>query len=232
MAAFWQSLIIVFLLELGDKTQLVALCLACRFNARVVLAGIFSATLAVHVVSVLLGGTLAHYVPHDWISFVAGLAFLGFGAWTLRGDSLNEEECGAGSTKSAFWLVATTFFLAELGDKTMLGTVALATRLPLLPVWLGSTVGMVISDGLAIVVGQLLGKRLPERLIKIGAALVFFGYGLFTVIVAARKLPTFSWAIAGAVILGLAAWLYRDMRQAKSHPELELTCAEREEPVV
>lgn len=235
MAAFWQSLLVVFLLELGDKTQLVALCLSCRYNARVVLAGIFAATLAVHVISVLLGGIIERFVGNPgWISLVAGLAFLGFGAWTLRGDSLDDDNCGATRMQSAFWLVATTFFLAELGDKTMLGTVALATdakNLPMLiAVWLGSSIGMVLSDGLAIFVGQILGKRLPERLIKFGAAVIFVGYGIYKTILGARILPTYAWTIAAVVTVALAVWLVIELRKPRPEQPDGFTCVE-DEPV-
>ena len=156
MEAFWLSLGIVFLAELGDKTQLVALCLASRFRARIVLSGILIATLAVHIVSVLLGGGVGKVLPEGWVKLVSGLAFLGFGFWTLRGDSLSAAECDRIQGRSPLWLVITTFFLAELGDKTMLSTVALATDHAIIPVWLGSSLGMVVSDGLAIVVGALL----------------------------------------------------------------------------
>jgi len=177
--AFWLSLTLIFLAELGDKTQLVALTLATRFRAGVVLAGVSVATLLVHALSVSLGGLTGALLPPGWIALLSGLAFLGFGAWTLRGDSLDEDEAAARRISSPFMLVAVTFFLAELGDKTMLGTVTLAARHSLVPVWLGSTVGMVLSDGLAIWVGQAMGQRLPERAIKIGAAAVFFAVGIF-----------------------------------------------------
>jgi putative Ca2+/H+ antiporter (TMEM165/GDT1 family) len=180
MKTFWLSLRLIFLAELGDKTQLVALLLATRFKAGVVLAGIFVATLAVHLVSVALGGATGHFLPLPWIYFLSGLAFIGFGWWTWRGDTLEGEETY--STRrytSPFVIIFITFFLAELGDKTMLSTVTLAASHDPVPVWLGSTLGMVISDGLAIWVGQTLGRRLPERTVKIGAALIFFGFGLF-----------------------------------------------------
>lgn len=180
MDAFLLSLGIVFVAELGDKTQLVALCLATRFNARVVLASVFCATLVVHILSVLLGGGVGKMVPEGWIKVVAGVAFIGFGLWTLRGDTLDDKECGSKGGRSPFWIVFTTFFLAELGDKTMLSTVTLATDYSILPVWIGSSLGMVISDGLAILVGQVLGSKLPERAIRIGAAAIFVAFGLFS----------------------------------------------------
>jgi Ca2+/H+ antiporter, TMEM165/GDT1 family len=187
--AFWLSLGLVFLAELGDKTQLVALLLATRFTAGVVLAGIFAATLAVHALSVALGGATGHFLPRGLIYLLSGLAFIGFGWWTWRGDTLDEDE-GYSSRRfnSPFTIVFITFFLAELGDKTMLTTVTLAASQDLTAVWLGSTVGMVISDGLAIWVGRILGKQLPERAIKLGAALIFVGFGVYYTLLGSAEL--------------------------------------------
>ncbi|MCE5324463.1 TMEM165/GDT1 family protein [bacterium] len=209
MSAFWVSLAGVFGLEMGDKTQLVALCLASRYNTRVTLAGIFSATLVVHVFSVLLGGGVGKLMPPEWVQFAAGLAFIGFGLWTLRGDSLEEDECKNIQSRSPFWLIFTTFFLAELGDKTMLGTVAFAADRPLIPVWLGSSMGMVIADGLAIMVGQLMGRHLPERPIKIGAGVIFLGFGIFKTVQGALVIGSYSWALAGLITAVLAVFFLR-----------------------
>ncbi len=226
MEAFWLSMAMIFIAELGDKTQLVALCLATRYKATVVLAGIFVATLVVHVISVALGGGLGKLLPEAWIKLVAGIAFIGFGLWTMRGDKLDDEECKSIRGRSPFWLVTTTFFLAELGDKTMLSTVALATDHPVIPVWIGSTLGMVFSDGLAIIVGRILGAKLPERAIKIGAAIIFFGFGLFSGIQGAMKLPPYAWAIGLSVTAALVAaffeihqlilkWILKQTRNGK-----------------
>lgn len=204
MDAFWLSLAMIFLAELGDKTQLVALTLACRYNTKVVIWGIFWATLAVHVASAGIGWFMGGLLPTNWIQFIAGLAFIGFGFWTLRGDCLDEEECKNRRIVSPFWLVFVTFFLAELGDKTMLSTITLAATNAFIPVWLGSTIGMVLSDGLAIMVGKVLGAKLPEKAIKIGAAVIFFGFGIFSMIQGGLKLPYFVWFGGGFVILVLA----------------------------
>ena len=212
MEAFWLSMAMIFIAEMGDKTQLVALCMATRFKAPVVLAGIFAATLVVHVVSVGLGGGLGKLLPEAWIKLAAGISFIGFGLWTMRGDNLDDEECSNIQGRSPFWLVATTFFLAELGDKTMLSTVALAANHPIIPVWLGSTIGMVISDGLAIIVGQFLGKKLPERAIKIGAALIFFAFGIYSGIEGAIKLPPYAWAI-GLLAVAIFIGMFFEMHQ-------------------
>ncbi|HEX2952026.1 MAG TPA: TMEM165/GDT1 family protein [Armatimonadota bacterium] len=212
MQAFLLSLVMIFIAELGDKTQLVALCLATRFNARIVLLGITVATLLVHIVSVLLGGGVGHFLSPAWIHLAAGLAFIGFGLWTLHGDEIGDDECDSGKARSPFMLVATTFFLAELGDKTMLTTVTLAASHSLLPVWLGSTIGMVLSDGLAIIVGLLLGKRLPERAIQIGASIIFFGFGIYSTIDGALKLPWYGWGSGSIIVLAMLAWFGMQLR--------------------
>lgn len=211
MQVFLWSLFVVFMAELGDKTQLVALCMAARFRAAVVLAGVFVATLLVHLVSVGLGAAAGNLLPANWISFLAGLAFLGFGMWTLRGDTVEDEECQTGGNRSPFMLVAITFFLAELGDKTMLSTVTLAAdnKSLLFPVWLGSSLGMVVSDGLAIWVGQIMGARLPERAVKIGAALVFFAFGVYKLVEGGRHLPAYTWVIGAAITAVLALIFFR-----------------------
>jgi len=236
MDAFWLAFAMVFVAELGDKTQLVALCLSSRYNAWVVLAGITVATLVVHILSVILGGSVGHFLPGAWINLVAGLAFVGFGLWTLRGDTLDDEDCGSTRLKSPFWLVTTTFFLAELGDKTMLSTVTLATAHALIPVWIGSTLGMVVSDGLAIIIGQVLGKRLPERTIQIGAAIIFFGFGAYSGVKGAMALPMYSWAIAVVAILvmlgGYRFLTLRDQRRGVQRLTTELACASDEDDLL
>lgn len=229
MGVFWLSLAAIFGMEMFDKTQLVAMCLAARYRAGVVLAGILAATLLVHVISVLIGGGVGKLLPVQWVNLVAGLAFIGFGLWTLKGDDLDCDQCGTGKARSPFMLVATTFFLAELGDKTMISTVTLATKYPLLPVWLGSSLGMVVSDGLAIIVGQVLGAKLPERAIKIGAAIIFFACGAYTAAEGATKLPAYGWAVAaGATLLMVLFYLYQVRKERDIAPRLDQT----PEPVV
>jgi putative Ca2+/H+ antiporter (TMEM165/GDT1 family) len=183
MTAFVLALFFVFIAELGDKTQLVALAFATRYRATVVMAGVTAATLLIHLFSVLIGEVLGLALPTFWIKILAGLAFIGFGIWTLRGDTLEDEDKMSTKSFGPFMTVAITFFLAEIGDKTMLATVTIASQQQsFIPVWLGSTLGMVVADGLAVVVGTVMGKRLPERLIQIIAALIFIGSGIFTLV--------------------------------------------------
>ncbi|RCV55578.1 TMEM165/GDT1 family protein [Marinitenerispora sediminis] len=181
----------IFVAEMGDKTQLVAMSLATRYRARTVLLGITAATVAVHGLSVLIAEVLGLAIPTEWVTLVAGLAFLAFGAWTLRGDEMtdkDEKRAASRRIRSGFLTVCAVFFLAELGDKTMLATITVGTQYPWLPVWIGSTAGMVLADGLAIAVGAMLGKKLPERAIQIGAAVLFFVAGAAMVFEGVRQL--------------------------------------------
>lgn len=176
MSAFLLSFVVIFVAELGDKSQLMAMTFATRFRFWTVLAGITAATAVVHLFSVALGAIVGVNLPTNLINIVAGIAFAGFGFWTLRGDKLteDEEQKAARVSRPAFFAVAGAFFLAELGDKTMLATVTLATTEGWLGVWIGSTIGMVAADALAIGIGAVLGKALPENVIRIGAAVLFF----------------------------------------------------------
>jgi Ca2+/H+ antiporter, TMEM165/GDT1 family len=190
LAATALSFAVIFVAELGDKSQLMALTFATRFRLWPTLTGITVATALVHLVSVGIGYGLGATLPTDWISLIAGVAFLVFGAWTLRGDSLTEEEKDKAehATGSAMLAVGGAFFLAELGDKTMLATITLATQHGWFGTWVGSTIGMVVADALAILVGRLVGRHLPDKLIKYGAAALFAIFGIWLVVEAIVKL--------------------------------------------
>jgi putative Ca2+/H+ antiporter (TMEM165/GDT1 family) len=181
---------VIFVAELGDKSQLMAMTFATRFKTWPVLIGITIATAIVHLVSVAVGYGLGAALPTGWISLVAAIAFLAFGAWTLRGDKLTEDEKSKAerSTGSAILAVGGAFFLAELGDKTMLATITLATQYGWFGTWVGSTVGMVAADALAILVGRLLGRHLPEKAIKYGAAALFAIFGIWLLVEAIIEL--------------------------------------------
>ena len=186
MNAFLLSTAVIFVAELGDKSQLMAMTFAARYRVRDVLVGITVATAVVHLVSVgigaAVGSAFAQY--QGAISVVAGLAFLAFAAWTLRGDELTDDEAEKArrSTGAAILAVGGAFFLAELGDKTMLATITLATREGWFGTWVGSTVGMVAADALAIGVGAVLGRTLPEKAIRYGAAALFAVFGVALVV--------------------------------------------------
>ncbi|MER7459588.1 TMEM165/GDT1 family protein [Micromonospora sp. NPDC126480] len=181
---------VIFVAELGDKSQLMALTFATRFKPVPVLIGITVATAVVHLASVAIGYGLGAALPTEWIALLAGVAFLGFGAWTLRGDTLTAEERRKAekSSRSAIVAVGVAFFLAELGDKTMLATITLATQYGWFGTWIGSTIGMVAADALAILLGRILGRKLPEKTVKYGAAILFAICGLWLILEAVSQL--------------------------------------------
>ena len=165
-----------------------ALAFATRYPALPVLVGISIATAIVHALSVTVGVAISAVVPPVAVTVIAALAFFGFAAWTLRGDSLDENEASKAGRGSRSVVVAASvaFFLAELGDKTMLATVTLATTEGAFGVWLGSTAGMVVADAIAIGVGRFLGASLPERLIRVFAAAAFVVFGVILLAEALR----------------------------------------------
>jgi putative Ca2+/H+ antiporter (TMEM165/GDT1 family) len=161
---------VVFLAELGDKTQLVALTLAAQHKAARVLVALVAAIAVLQTLSVTVGAVLSRALPDRAIAVVAGVLFLGFAVWTWR--SRGEEELDEGASVRAGLLgAATAFFLAELGDKTMLTTASLAADHGAVPVWIGSFGAMVASTVLAVVVGRgLMARVRPAILRSIGAA--------------------------------------------------------------
>ena len=189
LPAILVSLGIVFLAELGDKSQLITMTYALRHRWWVVLTGVGIAAFLVHGLSVLIGHSLGLALPDRPIAVAAAIAFLAFAAWTWRdrrvGDEGDDDAEDRQTPKSAVehryvvLAVVSSFVLAELGDKTMLATVALASDRNWAGVWIGATAGMVLADGAAIAVGRLLHQRLPERLLHGLASILFLLFGLW-----------------------------------------------------
>ncbi len=189
MSAFLLSSALIFVAELGDKSQLVALYFATRYRWWIVLAGVTAATLVVHLASVAVGRALDDLMPRALLRAIVGLSFLGFAWWSLRGDTIDEDDQRERRVPllGAFGVVAIAFFVSELGDKTQLATMSLAGRDPsFVGIWLGSTVGMVLADAAAVGVGILAGRRLPARRIGQGAAVLFVIFGVLTLASAFR----------------------------------------------
>jgi putative Ca2+/H+ antiporter (TMEM165/GDT1 family) len=177
MTTYLLSTVFVVLAEMGDKTQLLAMAFATRYKASTVLWGVLVATLLNHFLAVYLGNYLTNFIPIHFIQIVAAFSFILFGLWTIRGDELDNED--KRFNFSPFWTVAIAFFLAEMGDKTQLATVALAAKYQtIIPVWLGTTTGMIIADGIGIVVGIVLGKKIPATTVKWVAASIFIFFGI------------------------------------------------------
>jgi putative Ca2+/H+ antiporter (TMEM165/GDT1 family) len=214
--AFAIAAILIALAELGDKTQLLALALTCKYGAWRVLAGIVIGILAIDLLSTAAGTLVGGLMPSGLLPFFSGALFIGFGIWTLRGAKDADDESDA--VPSGFGpvlAVAAAFFLAEFGDKTQIMTIAIAadpaavlralggagpaishalgslglaaralTRAQTFwGVWLGSSLGLLIADGIAIVMGVALKKKLPARLITRVSGVVFIVFGLASLVV-------------------------------------------------
>lgn len=209
----------VTLAEMGDKTQLLAMAFATRIKASKVLIGVFIATVLNHALAVAVGSLITRFGALEvWIQGIAALSFIFFGLWTIRGDKLEGEDQRK-SRYGAVMTVAIAFFIAELGDKTQLATIAIATQFPQNPlvILLGTTTGMLIADGIGIIIGVVLCKRIPERTIKLVSAGAFIVFGLIAVYqVAMNDLTlglTLTWVIMAAlaaVTAGIAFFLIRN----------------------
>ncbi len=219
MTTYIASLVFVVLAEMGDKTQLLAMAFASRYRWQTVMWGVFVATLVNHLCAVLLGSYLTKVVPLHYIQIIASASFILFGLWTLRGDKLDNED--KRFKFSPFWTVAVAFFFAEMGDKTQLATIALATKYEnIIQIWLGTTTGMLVADAIGIIFGIVLGKNIPDRAIKWFAALVFI---LFGIIGLYGALPRTFWSLPVVVGggAGLLALIYAVVRLSGKPKETE-----------
>lgn len=220
MTAFLASLAFVVLAEMGDKTQLLAMAFAAKFRWQTVMWAVFVATAANHLGAAAAGGWLASVVPLATIKVVAAASFILFGLWTVRGDRLEGED--ERYHFSPFWTVTVAFFMAEMGDKTQLATISLAVEYRAVwTVWMGTTLGMMVSNALGIVFGNLVGARLPERAIKWGAAAIFVAFGLWGLW---ENLPREVWTppvvAGGAAALTAATWLVARWGAGRAAPPL------------
>lgn len=183
MEAFLVSTLAVAVGEIGDKTQLLALLLAARYKKPLpIVLGILLATLANHTLAGLLGQWVATHISSDLLRWALGCSFLGIAVWTLKPDEMEDEGLQQGRY-GVFLLTCVTFFLAEIGDKTQLATVALAAKYHQLPLVIaGTTLGMLIADVPAVFVGDRFAKRIPMRLVHGIAAAMFAILGALTLL--------------------------------------------------
>jgi putative Ca2+/H+ antiporter (TMEM165/GDT1 family) len=184
MEAFLISTGIVALAEIGDKTQLLALVLATRFRKPVpIIAGILIATLLNHGLAGALGAWITQLLGPDILRWVVGVSFLGMGLWTLVPDKLDDDEADTAKQMGAFAATLIAFFLAEMGDKTQIATVALAARFDsLMAVVSGTTLGMLLANVPVVLFGDALTKRIPLPIVHRVAAAVFVILGLLTLL--------------------------------------------------
>ena len=181
MEALFTSFGLVFLAELGDKSMLLALAFATRYRPWPVLGGIAIAAFTMLGLSTLVGAALGAALPEQALAIGGGLLFVGFGIWTLRPED-DEDDIAEVKGSSVLLGVTGAFLIAEFGDKTMLATATLASTQPALPTWLGASVGMTVASGIAIVVGAVLGTRIPERATRIAAGVAFLAFGVWLLV--------------------------------------------------
>mgnify|MGYP002824122977 CR=1 FL=1 len=182
MDAFLSSTLLVALGEIGDKTQLLSLALVCRFRKPwPILAGVVVATLINHGISVWFGDWLAGAIPGDWLRWILGISFIGLGLWMLIPDK--DEEVGDKYRFGPFLTSLVLFFIAEIGDKTQVATVALAVRFQeFWPVLLGTTTGMIAANLPVIwVAHRLANERFETWAHRISAAL-FIAFGVWALL--------------------------------------------------
>ncbi len=180
------AFVVVFLAELGDKTQLVALTLAGRYPALKVLAALGAAIVVLQTLSVTAGALISEAVPDRAIAVGAGLLFLGFAVWTWRSaDEGDDDELEVSAGRAGLVSVAGAFFLAELGDKTMLTTAGLAADRGAVPVWIGSFGAMLAATALAVLAGKALTSRVSPQLLRRIGAVAFAVVGTLTLVGAA-----------------------------------------------
>jgi putative Ca2+/H+ antiporter (TMEM165/GDT1 family) len=175
---------VVALAEIGDKTQLLAFILAARFRKPwPIIAGILCATLVNHGLAGALGAWITSVLSPDVLRWVLGLSFIGMAAWTLIPDKIEEEEMQVAKRLGVFGATLITFFLAEMGDKTQVATIALAAHYAsALLVVIGTTLGMLIADVPAVFVGDRFGSKIPMKLVHSIAAGIFATLGVLTLL--------------------------------------------------
>lgn len=180
LEALLSSFALVAIAEIGDKTQLLSFVLATRFRGRYgsIIAGIFAATLVNHLLAALVGDTVARALSPETLRWVLGLSFIGFAAWALVPDTLDDSKQNV-SRRGAFLTTLVLFFFAEMGDKTQLATVALGAKYTsLVLVTVGTTLGMMAANVPAVLVGERLAKRFALARMRFVAAALFALFGI------------------------------------------------------
>jgi putative Ca2+/H+ antiporter (TMEM165/GDT1 family) len=190
MEALLVSTGVVALAEIGDKTQLLAFILAARFKKPLpIIAGILCATILNHGMAGALGAWITSTVNPEILRWILGVSFIGMAAWTLIPDKIEDEETHAAQKLGVFGATFITFFLAEMGDKTQIATIALAAHYA--SPWMvvaGTTIGMLLADVPAVFAGDKLATKIPMKLVHSIAAAIFAALGIATLLGAGAKL--------------------------------------------
>jgi len=184
MEALLTSMGVVALAEIGDKTQLLAFVLAARFKKPLpIIAAIFCATIVNHGLAGALGAWITSMLTPEVLRWVVGVSFIGMAVWTMIPDKIEDEETHVARHLGVFGATLVTFFLAEMGDKTQIATVAMAAHFPNpVMVVIGTTLGMLIADVPAVFVGDRFSKKIPMKLVHSIAAAMFAIMGMLALL--------------------------------------------------
>ncbi len=181
MEALTTTFLVVFLAELGDKTQFLVIAFAAKYYWRHVFLGMTIGITVVHSLAVAAGSFVGHLIPEDVITGIAALLFLWFGILTLRAD--DEKKEAYDSRFGPIWAVAAAFIVGEMGDKTQIAAMTMAAQLGVWPlVLIGAVSGMLVADSLGLVFGTLLHKRLPTKKMQLISGSIFLIFGLYGIL--------------------------------------------------
>ncbi len=212
-----QAFLLIFIAEMGDKTQILAMAFATKYSVKKVLLGIGIGSFLNHGLAVALGSQLVRVIPMNWIQVVAGLAFVVFGIWSLRIEEEEEEEVSV-SKHGPVLTVALAFFIGELGDKTQLTAITLAAGASY-PAFIlvGTVAGMLTTGGLGIYVGKKIGDKVPEIAINIAASTIFLIFGSIKLYNALPGTMIVYWTISIYVLVIGGIFTYLTYRNYKAY---------------
>lgn len=207
---YLQALVMIFIAEMGDKTQILAMAFATKYKVRYIVLGVAIGAFLNHGLAIILGSFLTRFVPMDLMQLIAGFMFLFFAFWSLKADDDDEEETAG--KYGPIMTVAVAFFVGELGDKTQLTALTLSTQaaFPILTL-MGTVTGMVLTSMVGILIGAKLGHKIPEMQLKLGAFGIFVFFGLEKVLRSpyTAKLPLVAIIVALVFFVVLSVWSIR-----------------------
>lgn len=200
------AFLLVFIAEMGDKTQILAMMFASKYPPKTVLLGVFLGALANHGIAVLVGALLGDIIPVVFLSIIAGAAFIYFAFSSLKVEEESEEEVK--SLKSAVMTVGMAFFIGELGDKTQLSAITLAMdALYPIVILIGTVTAMVATSILGIVVGNKIGTKISKEMITIGSSIMFFLFGITKLISTLYSVIGIGYILIGSIfVIGIFLW--------------------------
>lgn len=220
---FLKIMLTEFIAEMGDKTQLMLVAMTSKYKLKDIILGTAIAVLVLNGLAVLAGGLVSEFVP-DWlIKLIAGAAFLYFAGSTLSGDDEDEEEVKDGKIKFAPVAVFSTFFVAELGDKTQLTAITFGANEGMdkaIIVWLACSIGLFAADMVGMLVGYLLKSKTPDGFLNTLAFIIFAIFGVITVYQGLAMMSAVTTAMAIGItavvavgFVGVCLWLYMNKKR-------------------